>query len=79
MLSSTVKIAMVFKLQAIMKQQITIFLDGFSIVNIHFSITFKVFTSDEQLKSKLHLTRHMKIHENNNDLDFFFIIQKWHT
>lgn len=28
--------------------------------SIHLSITFKLFTSDEQLRSKLHLTRHAK-------------------
>lgn len=46
-----------------MKQQFTVFLCGFSVLrqSIHFSITFKVFTSDEQLKSKLHLTRNVII------------------
>lgn len=46
-----------------MKQQFTVFLCGFAVLrqSIHFTITFKVFTSDEQLKSKLHLSRNVII------------------
>lgn len=76
-------------MQAVMNETEVYCISGwFSILrqSIHLSITFKLFTSDEQLRCKLHLTRHAKpffpLHENNCELIWIFfliIIQKWHN
>lgn len=68
-------------MQAVMNETEVYCISGwFSILrqSIHLSITFKLFTSDEQLRCKLHLTRYAKpffpLHENNCELIWIFFL-----